>query len=70
MAEFQRIEYRIGRDGTIVETVIQASGEHCTLTTAAIEQALGTVDQRQLLPEYYEGDEQVVADSVQQLNQD
>ena len=69
MAEYQRVEYRIGRDGTITETVIQASGDRCTLTTAAIEQALGTVDQRQLLPDYYEGEEPVTSESTQRLNQ-
>jgi len=54
MAEYQRIEYRIGRDGKIVETVIDASGASCTETTQGIEKALGAVEARELLPEYYE----------------
>lgn len=53
MAEYQRIEYRIGKDGKIVETAIAASGTGCVETTKEIEKALGTVEQRELLPEYY-----------------
>ena len=34
MAEYQKIEYRIGKDGTIVETVLNATGSSCTETTA------------------------------------
>lgn len=56
MAEYQKIEYRIGKDGKIRETVLQATGNHCTETTAAIEQALGQVESRELLPEYYADD--------------
>jgi len=33
MAEYQKIEYRIGKDGKIIETVINASGSSCTNTT-------------------------------------
>ncbi|MDJ0733188.1 MAG: DUF2997 domain-containing protein [Nostocaceae cyanobacterium] len=57
MAEYQKIEYRIGKDGKITETVINASGSSCTQTTSGIEKALGEVENQELLPEYYEGDE-------------
>ena len=57
MAEYQKIEYRIGKDGKIIETVINASGTSCTNTTKEIEQALGEVSSQELLPEYYEGEE-------------
>lgn len=67
MAEYQQIEYRIGKDGKIVETVLGASGTHCTDATAEIEQALGKVDSRQLLPEYYDGEEELSIAETQSL---
>jgi hypothetical protein len=57
MTEYQKIEYRIGKDGKIVETVLNASGTSCTNTTKGIEQALGEVSSQELLPQYYEGEE-------------
>ncbi|MEO8890462.1 MAG: DUF2997 domain-containing protein [Coleofasciculaceae cyanobacterium] len=57
MAEYQKVEYRIGKDGKIIETVLNASGESCTNTTQGIEQALGEVSSQELLPEYYEREE-------------
>lgn len=57
MAEYQKIEYRIGKDGKIVETVLNASGESCINTTKGIEQALGEVSSQELLPDYYQGEE-------------
>ncbi len=57
MAEYQKIEYRIGKDGKIIETVINASGESCTNATKGIEQALGEVSSQEFLPEYYEREE-------------
>lgn len=53
MAEYQKVEYRIGKDGKITERVIDASGASCTQTTAGIEKALGEVEARDLLPEYF-----------------
>lgn len=52
MAEYQQIEYRILKDGTVQETVLQATGASCVQTTAGVEAALGTVQDRTLLPEY------------------
>jgi hypothetical protein len=52
MAQYQRIEYRIGPDGKVVERVIGGSGPSCTSATQDIEQALGQVEAQELLPEY------------------
>ena len=68
MAEYQRIEYRIGKDGKVTETVINASGSSCTTTTSEMEMALGKVEQRQLLPEYYAEDELTIVET-QSTNQ-
>ena len=57
MSEYQKIEYRIGKDGKITETVLGGSGESCTNATSGIENALGKVESQDLLPEYYDGDE-------------
>jgi hypothetical protein len=65
MAEYQKIEYRLGKDGTIVETVLNVSGASCMEATAAIEQALGTVESRELLPSYDEGEEALAVDLTQ-----
>jgi hypothetical protein len=69
MPEYQRIEYRIGKDGKITETVIGAAGASCTETTQAIEQALGTVENQELLPEYYSQEEVLVSDPIQHITQ-
>uniref|UniRef100_B8HXB2 DUF2997 domain-containing protein n=1 Tax=Cyanothece sp. (strain PCC 7425 / ATCC 29141) TaxID=395961 RepID=B8HXB2_CYAP4 len=69
MAEYQRIEYRIGQDGKITETVMNGAGPNCTLATAGIEQALGVVESQELLPEYYEGDEYLTNTDTQSLSQ-
>ncbi|MUH01398.1 DUF2997 domain-containing protein [Scytonema sp. UIC 10036] len=69
MAEYQKVEYRIGKDGKITETVINASGSSCTTTTSGIEQALGEVENQELLPEYYEGDENLSSTENQSIKQ-
>ncbi len=69
MAEYQRIEYRIGPDGKVVETVLGATGDRCVTTTAAIEQALGEVETREYLPEY-EVAVELVQESVYQGQSD
>ncbi|MGF1990601.1 MAG: DUF2997 domain-containing protein [Nostoc sp. ZfuVER08] len=69
MVEYQKIEYRIGKDGKITETVIAASGASCTNTTSGIEDALGDVETQELLPEYYEGEENVTGTEQQSLKQ-
>jgi hypothetical protein len=68
MAEYQRIEYRIGKDGRVIETVIDGVGSGCVPTTAEIETALGTIESRQLLPEY-DQDTDVTTETIQTVNQ-
>lgn len=53
MAHYQKVEYRIGKEGQITETVLNGSGVGCTQSTANLEASLGTVVERDLLPEYY-----------------
>jgi len=69
MAQYQRVEYRIGKDGKIKETVLNGSGESCTETTSDIESALGEIESQELLPEYYEEEENLVTDETQFLQQ-
>ena len=69
MAEYQKIEYRIGKDGKIIEAVLNASGESCLNTTKGSEQALGEVSSQELLPEYYEGEENLTTQEDVSLNQ-
>lgn len=69
MAEYQQIEYHIGKDGKITERVINAIGSSCTQTTSGLETALGTIESQELLPEYYEGDENLLEDNIQSLQQ-
>jgi hypothetical protein len=69
MAEYRRIEYRIGKDGKITETVLNATGSTCTETTAEIEKALGKVEAQKFLPEYYEGEENLTVTETQSLSQ-
>lgn len=69
MAEYRKIEYRIGKDGKITETVLNATGQSCTETTAGMEKSLGKVESRELLPEYYQDEENVITESTQSLDQ-
>jgi Protein of unknown function (DUF2997) len=65
MAQYQKVEYRIGKDGKIVETVLNGTGSSCTSNTAGIEQALGEVASQELLPEYYQDEENLTIDQTQ-----
>lgn len=69
MAEYQKVEYRIGKDGKVIETVINASGSSCTATTSDIEKTLGEVEFQDLLPEYYESEEYLTTEKTQSLAQ-
>jgi hypothetical protein len=69
MAEYQKIEYRIGKDGKIVEKVLNATGTNCVETTKKIEKYLGDIESQELLPEYYEGDELIINTENQSLHQ-
>lgn len=65
MAQYQQVEYRIGKDGKIVETVLNGTGSSCTATTSGIEQALGEVESQELFPEYYQDEETLTIDQTQ-----
>lgn len=65
MAEYRKIEYRIGADGKIVETVLNAAGPTCTETTSGIEQALGKVESQEFFPEYYQEEENLLNEQKQ-----
>jgi hypothetical protein len=69
MAEYQKIEYRIGKDGKIVERVLTATGSSCVETTKSLEQSLGQIESQELLPEYYEGEENINIAANQSLKQ-
>lgn len=66
VAEYQKVEYRIGKDGKITEAVINASGSSCTATTSGIEKALGKIEAQELLP-FYENDENITTAETQSL---
>lgn len=69
MAEYQKIKYCIGKDGKITEKVVNASGSNCIETTSDMETALGEVGSQELLPEYYEGNENLTDIQNQSLKQ-
>ncbi|PSB21898.1 DUF2997 domain-containing protein [Phormidesmis priestleyi ULC007] len=64
MADYQTIEYRIGKDGKITERVLNGD-TNCTEMTLEIERAIGTVESQKLLPDYYEGDEFLMVEDTQ-----
>jgi len=59
MAEYRKVEYRIGKNGKITEKVIDGTGENCLETTETIEKDLGKIENRELLPEYYEDEDNI-----------
>lgn len=70
MAEYQKIEYRIGKDGKVTETVLNGKGETCVLATEGLERSLGEVESRDLLPEYSDDPETAVRiDAVTEQSQ-
>lgn len=69
MAEYQKIEYRIGKDGKIVERVLNVTGSSCVETTKGLEKSLGQIESQELLPEYYEGEENINIAESQSLKQ-
>lgn len=69
MTQYQRIEYRISKDGTVTESVLNGTGTSCTTTTAGVEQALGQVESQNLLPEYYTNDEALSSEESISLQQ-
>ncbi|MFN6324815.1 MAG: DUF2997 domain-containing protein, partial [Aphanizomenon sp.] len=69
MAEYQKVEYRIGKDGKIVERVLNVTGSSCVETTKSLEKSLGEIESQELLPEYYEGEENINIAENQSLKQ-
>jgi hypothetical protein len=67
VAEYQKVEYIIGKDGKITEKVIEASGAICTQTTQGLETAVGVVESQELLPEYYDEAENITHTETQSL---
>lgn len=57
MAIYRQIEYRIGKDGKVIETVLNGMGESCTLATENLERSLGAIESRELLPEYHDSED-------------
>jgi hypothetical protein len=52
--KMQELEITIGTDGRVVVHVQGTQGQECTELTKALEQAVGTVEDRTFSPEYYE----------------
>lgn len=69
MTEYQKIEYRIGKNGKIVEKVLNATGSNCIETTKEVEKFLGEIESQELLPEYYQEDESISISENQSLQQ-
>jgi len=69
MAEYQKIEFRIGQDGKVTEKVLNGMGESCMLATADLEASLGEIESRDLLPEYGEVADNALAEQSQTLQQ-
>ena len=69
MTEYQKIEYRIGKDGKIVEKVLNATGSSCIETTKEVEKSLGKIESQEFLPEYYQEDESISISDIQSLQQ-
>jgi len=64
MPEYVKIEYRIDKNGQVTETVLNGNGSSCTLATAELEAALGTVQKRELLPEFHQPAETEIESGV------
>jgi len=64
MPEYIKVEYRIDKKGQVTETVLNGSGSSCTLATAELEAALGTVQERKLLPEFHQPAEAEIESQV------
>lgn len=63
MADYQTVEYRIGKDGKVTETVLNG-GASCTEITSEIERAIGTIESQEWLPSD-ENDEFLVVENTQ-----
>lgn len=70
MAHYQRIEYPIGLDGNVIESVLNGQREQCLLATEELERGLGPIESRELLPEFHADHQHVLiveqSQSIQQ----
>lgn len=60
----KKMRILIKKDGKTEIRVEGGQGDNCLSFTKAVEQALGTVEQRELCPEYYE-EPVIVSDKVE-----
>lgn len=58
----KKMKIRIGRDGQTQITVEGGEGDNCLAFTRAVENALGTVEQRELTADYHAQDTLTVQD--------
>jgi len=52
-----------------VERVLNVTGSSCVETTKSLEKSLGEIESQELLPEYYEGEENINIAENQSLKQ-
>ncbi|MDB9491108.1 DUF2997 domain-containing protein [Dolichospermum circinale CS-534/05] len=55
--------------GKVVERVLNVTGSSCVETTKSLEKSLGEIESQELLPEYYEGEENINIAENQSLKQ-
>ena len=53
MSKQQKLKFTIRQDGYVTEEVLGAVSNECVNITRAIEEKLGSVESRDLKPEYY-----------------
>ncbi|NUN63649.1 DUF2997 domain-containing protein [Pseudanabaena biceps] len=71
MSQYQRVEYLIGKNGKIVERVLDVVGSECVALTSETESNLGKIESRELLSSYYENPEQtLIGDEIAQVQSD
>ena len=71
MANYQQIEYRIGKDGKVTEMVLNGAGESCTLATEELERSLGLIESHDLLSEYHDiVDNALITEQSQTIQQE
>lgn len=69
MTNFQKIEYFITKEGKVTERVIEGIGDSCTKLTQNIEKSIGQVNAQELLPEYYDCEEDLIDSNYQSLKE-
>jgi hypothetical protein len=54
--QYYKLEITIKPDGSIAEKVISGSGSGCTKVTEDLNEAIGSTESQEFLPEYLEDD--------------